>query len=247
MGTAAGRRAAANARLDRCDVRMRLGDRQGQTIQEATPQLGWSQGMLAGRLARGRNLLAQRRANRGVVRSAGSLAAVVSQHATSAAVPTARMSSPVKAAALIAAGPATVAGVVLAQVALRTEGALKAGRSSAGWGVCQLPKPSRSLLQTRFWGLSVRPLMPSLAWASDLAAAAVAGRLCVRITRNGCTAIRWRWRQLPTLWRHLLSAHTRRARRRRQVGRCARDRSHAASARGHHCSYAEEWWGGRSG
>ena len=128
-----------------------------RTIQEAIPQLGWSQGTLAGRLARGRNLLAQRRANRGVVRSAGSLAAVVSQPATSAVVPTARMSSPVKAAALIAAGPATVAGVVPAQVALRTEGALKAGRSSAGWGVCQLPKPSRSPSRHGFGDLACAP------------------------------------------------------------------------------------------
>jgi hypothetical protein len=103
-----------------------LCDLEGKTIKEATQQLGWPQGTLAGRLARGRKLLAKRLANRGVVLSAVSLATVVSQNAASAAVPTALMNSTVKAAAMIAAGQATVAGVVPAKVALLTEGVLKA-------------------------------------------------------------------------------------------------------------------------
>ena len=103
-----------------------LCDLEGKTIKEATQQLGWPQGTLAGRLARGRKLLAKRLANRGVVLSAGSLAAVVSQNAASAAVPTSLMSSTVKAAAMIAAGQATVAGVVPAKVAALTEGVMKA-------------------------------------------------------------------------------------------------------------------------
>src|SRR5262245_60287776 len=65
---------------------------EGKTIKDAAQQLGWPQGSLAGRLARGRKLLAKRLANRGVVPS-GSLAAVVSQHAASAAVPTSLLSS----------------------------------------------------------------------------------------------------------------------------------------------------------
>ena len=76
-----------------------LCDLEGKTIKEATQQLGWPQGTLAGRLARGRKLLAKRLASRGVVLSAGSLAAVVSQNVASAAVPTSLMSSTVKAAA----------------------------------------------------------------------------------------------------------------------------------------------------
>lgn len=103
-----------------------LCDLEGKTIKEATRQLGWPQGTLAGRLARGRKLLAQRLTNRGVVLSAGSLAAVVSRNAASAAVPTSVMSSTVQAAALIAAGQATIAGVVPAKVAILTEGVLKA-------------------------------------------------------------------------------------------------------------------------
>jgi RNA polymerase sigma factor (sigma-70 family) len=103
-----------------------LCDLECKTIKEATQQLGWPQGTLAGRLARGRKLLAKRLANRGVVLSAGSLAAVLSQKVASAVVPTSLMSSTVKAAAMIAAGQATVAGVVPAKVATLMEGVLKA-------------------------------------------------------------------------------------------------------------------------
>jgi RNA polymerase sigma factor (sigma-70 family) len=103
-----------------------LCDLGGKTIKEATRQLGWPQGTLAGRLARGRKLLAKRLANRGVVLSAGSLAAVVSQNAASADVPASLLSSTLKSAAVIAAGRAAVAGVVPAKVAILTEGVLKA-------------------------------------------------------------------------------------------------------------------------
>src|SRR6516165_2978278 len=65
-----------------------LCDLEGKRIKEAAQQLGWPQGSLAGRLARGRKLLAKRLASRGVALSAGSVAAVVSQNAVSAAVPT---------------------------------------------------------------------------------------------------------------------------------------------------------------
>jgi RNA polymerase sigma factor (sigma-70 family) len=103
-----------------------LCDLEGKTIKEATQQLGWPQGTLAGRLARGRKLLAKRLANRGVVLSAGSLAAVVSLNVASADVPTLLMSSTVKAATLIAAGQASIAGMVPAKVAVLTEGVLRA-------------------------------------------------------------------------------------------------------------------------
>jgi hypothetical protein len=60
-----------------------------------------------------------------VVLSAGSLAAVVSQNAVSAGVTTSLMSSTVKAAPTIAAGQATVAGVIPAKVAALMEGVIK--------------------------------------------------------------------------------------------------------------------------
>ncbi len=102
-----------------------LCDLEGKTIKDAAQQLGWPQGSVAGRLARGRKLLAKRLANRGVTLSAGSLAAVVAQNAVSAAVPTSLMSTTVKAAAVIAAGQAAVARVVPAKVAILMEGVLK--------------------------------------------------------------------------------------------------------------------------
>jgi RNA polymerase sigma factor (sigma-70 family) len=102
-----------------------LCDLEGKTIKEAAQQLGWPQGSLAGRLARGRKFLAKRLTSLGVALSAGSLAAVVSQKAASAAVPTSLLSTTVKAAAGIAAGQAAVAGVVPAKVAALMEGMLK--------------------------------------------------------------------------------------------------------------------------
>src|SRR5262249_51839869 len=98
-----------------------LCDLEGKTIKEAAQQLGWPQETLAGRLARGRKLLA----NRGVVLSAGSLAVVVSQNVASAGVPTSLMGSTVKAACMIATGQTTVTGLVPAKVAVLTEGVLK--------------------------------------------------------------------------------------------------------------------------
>jgi RNA polymerase sigma factor (sigma-70 family) len=89
---------------------------EGKTIKEATRQLGWPQGTLAGRLARGRRLLAKRLARRGVVLSAGALA--------SAGVPSALLSSTAQAAMRVVAGQA-VAGVVPARVAALTEGVMR--------------------------------------------------------------------------------------------------------------------------
>jgi RNA polymerase sigma factor (sigma-70 family) len=102
-----------------------LCDLEGKTIRDAAQHLGWPQGSLAGRLARGRKLLAKRLASRGVVLSAGSLAAVVSENVASAGVPTSLMSSTVKAATMIAAGQARVAGVVPAKVAALMHGVIK--------------------------------------------------------------------------------------------------------------------------
>jgi RNA polymerase sigma factor (sigma-70 family) len=101
-----------------------LCDLEGKTIKEATRQLGWPQGTLAGRLARGRKLLAKRLTNRGVVLSVGSLATLFAQHLASVGVPASLMTSTVKAATLIAAGHVAIAGVVSAKVAHLMEGVL---------------------------------------------------------------------------------------------------------------------------
>jgi RNA polymerase sigma factor (sigma-70 family) len=102
-----------------------LCDLEGRRIKEAAQQLGWPQGTLAGRLARGRKLLARRLAKRGGVLSAGSLAAVVSQNVASATVPTSLVSSTVKAAMSMVEAQTVAAGVVSAKVAALTEGVMK--------------------------------------------------------------------------------------------------------------------------
>jgi RNA polymerase sigma factor (sigma-70 family) len=103
-----------------------LCDLEDKSIKEATRQLGWPQGTLAGRLARGRKMLVQRLARRGVTLSAGSLAAVLSANVTCAGVPAALASSTVKAASLVTAGQAAVAGVVGVEVAALMKGVMKA-------------------------------------------------------------------------------------------------------------------------
>jgi hypothetical protein len=104
---------------------MLLCDLEGKTIKEAARQLGWPQGTLAGRLDRGRKLLAKRLTSRGVVLSATSLAAMVSQNVASAGLPALLMSSTVTAAIMITAERATVAGVVPATAASLMEGVMK--------------------------------------------------------------------------------------------------------------------------
>src|SRR5207302_6976072 len=93
-----------------------LCDLEGRTRREAAEHLGWPEGTVAGRLARGRALLAKQLTRRGLLLSAGSMAAVLSQNAVSAHVPAALLESTVQAAGLLAAGPAAAAGAISAKV-----------------------------------------------------------------------------------------------------------------------------------
>src|SRR5262245_40788488 len=101
-----------------------LCDLEGMTRKEAARQLGIPEGSVASRLARARVLLAKRLTRRGVVFSAGSVAAVLSAGSASASAPPALVASTIKAASLLAAGRA--AGVVSGKVAALTEGMVKA-------------------------------------------------------------------------------------------------------------------------
>jgi RNA polymerase sigma-70 factor (ECF subfamily) len=71
---------------------------EGKSIHEATHQLNWPQGTLAGRLARGRDLLAKRLARHGLMVSVGSLAVVLSQNSSSAPASDSLVSTTIEAA-----------------------------------------------------------------------------------------------------------------------------------------------------
>jgi RNA polymerase sigma factor (sigma-70 family) len=101
-----------------------LCDLLGKTKRQAAEQLRCPEGTVSSRLARGRALLARRLARHGPLLSAVPLGAYFTAGATAA--PAALVSSTVKAATLIAAGPAVAAGLIAPRVAALTEGALNA-------------------------------------------------------------------------------------------------------------------------
>jgi RNA polymerase sigma factor (sigma-70 family) len=96
---------------------------QGQTTETAARELGWPAGSMGKRLARGRELLRERLASRGVGLSALLVGSALAESAAPAAVSMSLLTSTLKAAPLFAAGQA-VAGAVPASVAALAEGVL---------------------------------------------------------------------------------------------------------------------------
>jgi RNA polymerase sigma factor (sigma-70 family) len=84
-------------------------DLEGRTLREAAQHLGWPQGTVAGRLARGRALLARRLTKRGVTLSAGLLAGALAGTSASASLPASLADSILRAATAYAADPAAIA------------------------------------------------------------------------------------------------------------------------------------------
>jgi RNA polymerase sigma factor (sigma-70 family) len=99
---------------------------EGRTHEEVAKQLGWPNGTVCGRLARGRELLRGRLVRRGVTLSVPALSAALTAEAT-AAVPASLCSSIIAAAAQFAAGNVTASsGTASAPVFTLAEGVLRA-------------------------------------------------------------------------------------------------------------------------
>jgi RNA polymerase sigma factor (sigma-70 family) len=100
-----------------------LCDLEGKSIKKTAEQLGWPQGTVAGRLARGRKMLAKRLARHGLGMGGG---VALLANSASACVPPGLVAATVKAVGACAAGQAVATGVVSANVAILMEGAIKA-------------------------------------------------------------------------------------------------------------------------
>jgi RNA polymerase sigma factor (sigma-70 family) len=100
-------------------------DLEGKSGKEAARQLGWPEGSVWGRLARGRAMLTKRLARHGPLLPSALLAAELSRNAASACLPAALMSATIRAA-VIAAGQTTSTGLISTKVAALTEGVLRA-------------------------------------------------------------------------------------------------------------------------
>jgi RNA polymerase sigma factor (sigma-70 family) len=111
---------------DKYRVPVVLCDLEGKTGKEAARQLTWPEGTVASRLSRGRGMLAKRLTRHSVTLSSETLAVVLSQNAASACVPTSLAATTVKAASLLAAGQAVMAGLISPHVTALMEGVLKA-------------------------------------------------------------------------------------------------------------------------
>lgn len=105
---------------------------EGKTNQEAAQQLGCPMGTIASRLSRGRDLLRDRLARRGLALSAGALATAITQNSVSAAV------APATNAAAIKAGLLTANGQTGAVHALAPEASALASGFSGAWSQVKL-------------------------------------------------------------------------------------------------------------
>ena len=102
-----------------------LCDLEGQSRRSAAQQLRWPEGSVAGRLARGRQLLARRLTKRGVSFTATALATALASNAAAASAPVA--TTPVAAAAVqvLASGSLAGSNAVSAKVLALAQGAVK--------------------------------------------------------------------------------------------------------------------------
>jgi len=101
-------------------------DLEGKTRNEAARQLGWPEGSVASRLARGRALLARRLAKHIPAFSVSALAADLSRNGALSQPPAALLLSTLEAACIVSAGQLAVTALISEKVVSLTEGVLKA-------------------------------------------------------------------------------------------------------------------------
>jgi RNA polymerase sigma factor (sigma-70 family) len=101
-----------------------LCDLEGKTIREAAQRLGWPEGTVAGRLARGRALLASRLRRFGDF-SGGTLPGMLIGGLTKAALPLELFQLTLQAAASLAAGNKTAQGVLSAEAIFLAKGVIR--------------------------------------------------------------------------------------------------------------------------
>jgi len=103
-----------------------LCDLGNHTIKDAAKQLGWPQGTLAARLARGRAMLTKRVARRGLVLTSSALAMALMRNAASACPSALLVSRTVGAATCFGAMHAALPATISAKVADLTRGGIEA-------------------------------------------------------------------------------------------------------------------------
>jgi RNA polymerase sigma factor (sigma-70 family) len=97
-----------------------------QTLTGAAHRLGWTKGTVAGRLARGRDLLRKRLARRGLTMSNGLMPPLLLEGAAPAAVPAGLLAGTAKAALRFAASQSAAGGVVSTSVVRLAEAGIRA-------------------------------------------------------------------------------------------------------------------------
>jgi RNA polymerase sigma factor (sigma-70 family) len=114
-----------NCLPDNYRVAIVLCDLEGKSGRDAARQLGWPEGTLSSRLARGRKLLAKRLTRRGLEVSGGALAMMLARADASACVPERVATTTIMAAGRITARAGVSAGTASAPATVLAEGVIK--------------------------------------------------------------------------------------------------------------------------